>query len=40
VQWLTYPAADHITGVLLGAAPTTEWLAARFAGHPPINTCP
>ncbi|MFG2651288.1 lipase family protein [Streptomyces sp. NPDC048436] len=40
VQWQSYPVTDHITGVLLGAAPATDWLAARFAGHPPLSTCP
>ena len=39
VQWLTYPAADHITGVLVAAPTTTDWLADRVAGRPPINTC-
>ncbi|WP_211259819.1 lipase family protein [Streptomyces violens] len=40
VQWQSFPATDHITGVLLAAAPATDWLATRFHGRPPLTTCP
>lgn len=39
VQWVTYPAADHTTCGLVAAPATTNWLADRIAGRPPINTC-
>jgi hypothetical protein len=39
LTYSTYPA-DHITGVYVGTADGVDYLTARFAGDPPVSTCP
>jgi hypothetical protein len=34
------PASDHLTLAVTGAPGAVAYLAARFAGVPPVNTCP